>query len=143
MTMPGILANCLLSQNANLYSDSSYDAIVWANENGYDTFHQLASLDGHPSLSPLAVTRDPLKQRADCDVACQLEDLQKYLECHAMAGVFLQDQYFMTSFLCLLHPSIQHFFSSHLEPSLVYAVPSNQPLPDAYSPCGITSYLMQ
>jgi hypothetical protein len=48
----------------------------------------------------------------------------------------------MTLFLCSLHPSIQHFFSSHLEP-LVYAVPSNQPLPDAYSPCGITSYLLQ
>jgi hypothetical protein len=59
-----------------------------------------------------------------------------------MAGVFLQDRYFVTSFLCSLHPSIQHFFSSHLEP-LVYAVPSNQPLPDAYSPRGITSYLLQ
>jgi hypothetical protein len=59
-----------------------------------------------------------------------------------MVRVFLQDCYFVTSFLCSLHPSIQHFFSSHLEP-LVYAVPSNQPLPDAYSPCGITSYLLQ
>jgi hypothetical protein len=59
-----------------------------------------------------------------------------------MAGVFLQDRYFVTSFMCLLHPSIQPFFSSHLEP-LVYAIPSNQPLPHAYSPRGITSYLLQ
>jgi hypothetical protein len=51
-TMPGILANCLWSKTANLYCDLSYGAIVWANENGYETFRQLASLVGHPSLSP-------------------------------------------------------------------------------------------
>jgi hypothetical protein len=141
-TMPGILANCLHSKTAHLYCDSSYGAIVQANENGYETFRQLASLAGHPSLSPFPVTRDPPKQRADRDVAHHLEDWKRYLECCAMAGVFLQDRYFVTSFLCSLHPSIQHFFSSHLEP-LVYAVPSNRPLPDAYSPRGMTSYLLQ
>jgi hypothetical protein len=73
-TMPGILANCLWSKTANLYCDSSYGAIVWANENGYETFRQLALLAGHPSLSPCAITRDPPKQRADCDVARHLED---------------------------------------------------------------------
>jgi hypothetical protein len=72
--MPGILANCLWSKTANHYCDSSYGAIVWANENGYETFHQLVSLAGHPSLSPFDITRDPPKQRADCDVARHLED---------------------------------------------------------------------
>jgi hypothetical protein len=73
-TMPSILANCLHSKTANLYCDSSYGAIVWANENGYETFRQLTSLAGHPSLSPFAITRDPPKQWADCDVAHHLED---------------------------------------------------------------------
>ncbi len=141
-TMPSILANCLWSKTVNHYCDSSYGAIVWANKNGYETFRQLASLAGHPSLSPFAVTRDPPKQRADCDVDRHLEDWKRYLECDVMARVFLQDRYFVTSFLCSLHPSIQHFFSSHLEP-LVYAVPSNRPLPDAYNPHGITPYLLQ
>jgi hypothetical protein len=35
-----------------------------------------------------------------------------------MAGVFLQDRYFVTSFLCSLHPSIQHFFF----PPLYYSI---------------------
>jgi hypothetical protein len=65
-TMPGILANCLGSKTANLYCDPSYGAIVRANQNGYETFRQIMSLAGHPSLSPFAVTRDPPKQRADC-----------------------------------------------------------------------------
>jgi hypothetical protein len=110
ITMPGILANCLWSKTANLFCASSYGAIVWANENGYETFHQLVSLAlvrankngyetfrqltslaGHPSLSPFAVARDPPKQRANCDVAHHLEDWKQYLECRAMAGVFLKD----------------------------------------------------
>jgi hypothetical protein len=44
-------------------------------------------------LSPFAVTRDPPKQLADCDVAHHLEDWKWYLECLAMARVFLQDHY--------------------------------------------------
>jgi hypothetical protein len=60
--MPAILANCLWSKTANLYCDSSYGAIVWANENGYEAFCQLASLAGHPSLSPFTFNRDPPKQ---------------------------------------------------------------------------------
>jgi hypothetical protein len=72
--IPGILANCLQSKTVNLYCDSSYGAIVWANRNGYETFHQLALLAGHPSLSPFTITRDPPKQQADCDVAHHLED---------------------------------------------------------------------
>ena len=141
-TMPGILAGCLRSKTANLIMDPSYSAIVRSNENGYESFRSLASLAGHPRLNAFADPVTPPTQRADCDVVQHLCDWKQYLDRIAMGGVFLSDRYFIDSFLYSLHQTVRGFFLSHLN-AATNSVPRERALPEAFSPQGLTSYLLQ